>query len=399
MSHVEERVDVVLGACGIGLGHVGRLLPVAEALTQKGLKVVFTTYGDSADICLRKGYTTYRERRLSYGSKEDGSISLKETFRQTPSAFRAFMSQVRSELNVLRKHRPRLVVSDSRLSTLIASRILRIRTVLIMHEFKVVLPIDETKVPGLGFVKGVIERIALELMGLGWDLADIVLIADYPPPLTVCRDSVVVPEFLKHKTLFIGTVSQPRIGLTKDEAKRLLNISGSKPLIYFGLSGLPWERKSMRGKMMDAAKYVSRDGFQVLFSRGEPGGSDRISLSEGVMACDWLPDRRVAYAAADVFVSVGGQTSVGEALRYGLPMVVVPTPNHTEHDQIASSLQSVGVAVKIPFSELTPERMQQAVRTIVEENYAKKSAAVSQAISNYYPVKRIAETVDEFIHG
>ncbi|MCL5788787.1 MAG: hypothetical protein M1357_03160 [Candidatus Marsarchaeota archaeon] len=397
MAGAPKRETVVLAACGIGLGHVGRLMPIARILLSKGYNTIFTTYGDAANMCSKAGFLTYREEVLSYGSKEDGSLSLKETFRQTPKAVKAFLSQIRSELNVLRTHRPRVVVSDSRLSTLVAARILGVKSVLVIHELKVVLPIDEKQAPGLRAVKKIVERIALEVLGLGWDLATVVLITDYPPPYTVCKDSVVLPEFLRHKAKFIGTVSAPIPEISKVEAKRTLGLPADKPLIYFGLSGLPWERRLMAAKMMRCAQAVSRKGYTVLFSRGEPGGLPRLSEENGVKVCDWLSDRRVAYKAADVFVSVGGQTSVGEAIRYGVPMVVVPTPNHTEHDQIGDSLNELGIGLKISYRQLTSEGMVEAVSKITGNHFAERSSLIASSVSGYQAADMVTKTVEELL--
>lgn len=389
------RPTVLIGACGIGLGHVGRMLPVARRLSARGYRVVFTSYGDAADFSLRENFLTYRESEISYGVREDGSVSLKQTFKDTFKVLKAFSDQVRSELSVMRKHRPSVVVSDSRLSTLLAARILGIPSILVMHEFRLMLPIDVEALPGLAILKQLLERVILETFGLGWDLANVVLVTDYPPPYTVSKYNVVLPEFLKHKAVFVGTAGSPRVGLPKHEARRILGLEGSS-VVYFGLSGLARERRALCERLLPVAKGLSRLGYTVLFSRGEPDGSTEPVKLDGLTLYDWIPDRGVAYAAADVFVNVGGQTSVGEAMKYGLPMIIVPTPNHTEHAAIARSIQEMGLGLTVTVKELSLERFCEALKRLADEGYFERAARVAEKLRGYDATRTIVEWVEAY---
>jgi len=390
------RPTVVIGACGIGLGHVGRMLPVARRLAGRGYGVVFTSYGDAVGFCLRENFLTYRESSISYGVREDGSVSLKQTFKGAPRLLKAFSDQVEAELAVMKKHKPRVVVSDSRLSTLLAARILGIPSILVMHEFKLMLPLDVNKLPGLSVLKQIVERVVLETFGIGWDLANVVLITDYPAPYTVSKYNVVIPEFLRHKAEFVGTVGSARGALSKWDARRLLGLEGS-PVVYFGLSGLPEERRALFDRLFPLAKGVSGLGYTVLLSKGEPNGSTRPVRSGRVTVYEWLPDRSLGYAAADVFVSVGGQTSIGEAMKYGLPMIVVPTPNHTEHDVIAESVSMMGLGYRIRVGELTFERFAGALTSIMRDGYVERAAQVAEKLKHYDAISRIVDKVEEFL--
>jgi UDP:flavonoid glycosyltransferase YjiC (YdhE family) len=393
MGEKLARSEVMLAACGIGLGHVGRLLPVAKGLKKKGLQPFFTTYGDSAYYSIREGFVTYKERTLSYGSKPDGSLSLKETFRHLPQSVAAFLSQIRDEFCIMRIHRPSVVVSDSRLSSLIAAKLLGIPSILVMHQFKVVWPIDERKFPSLRALKRLLERISLEVLGLGWDLAEVGLITDFPPPYTLCRPSVVVPEFLKHKVRYVGTVSPAVLRTERESARKTLGFEPSAKLLYFGVSGLPEERRKLTENLLPLAKSASERGYSVLFSRGEPTGEVRLTWDGNMAICDWLADRRLAYAAADVFINVGGQTSVGEAFRYGLPMIIVPTPNHTEHDAIATSIQDMGLGEKITLEDLSPPRFEATLAKVLGDHYADLALIASKKVVQFDASSAVVELI------
>lgn len=42
-------MKVYFGACGVGLGHVGRCVPIAQKLLERGGKVLFSTYSDASN--------------------------------------------------------------------------------------------------------------------------------------------------------------------------------------------------------------------------------------------------------------------------------------------------------------------------------------------------------------
>lgn len=394
-----RKPTVLIGACGIGLGHVGRTLPVARRLRERGWSVVFSTYGDSVSFCLKNGFPAFREVELRYGVKPDGSLSLRETFKSSIRSLVSFASQLRSEISVIRHTKPSVVLSDSRLSTLIAARLLGVPTVLVMHEFKLLIPSEEDMRGPLRLLKQLFERAILEFFGLGWDLANRVLITDFPPPLTVAGPTVVLPEFLRHKARFVGMVSSTHAGSSKTGARASLGLKQDRRLVYFGVSGLPEERRRMSQVLLPIAKKVADLGFSVVYTSGEPEGVSEPRVNGSLRIFSWLPDRSLAYEASDVFVTVGGQTSVGEALRYALPMIVIPTPNHSEHRAIGENIQKLGLGVKIEFRELRFDNFYQALNKVLGDGYLRNAKNAARFVEKYDAVELIARAVEELAGG
>ena len=52
-------MKVYIAACGMGLGHVGRCLPIAKRLRELGIEVVFSTYGDAVYEASSAGFKVY----------------------------------------------------------------------------------------------------------------------------------------------------------------------------------------------------------------------------------------------------------------------------------------------------------------------------------------------------
>ncbi|RLI33212.1 hypothetical protein DRO66_10535, partial [Candidatus Bathyarchaeota archaeon] len=51
---------IYLGPCGIGLGHVGRTIPVAKELERRGAEVMFSTYLEAVEFVRRQGFPVVR---------------------------------------------------------------------------------------------------------------------------------------------------------------------------------------------------------------------------------------------------------------------------------------------------------------------------------------------------
>ena len=76
-----------------------------------------------------------------------------------------------------------------------------------------------------------------------------------------------------------------------------------------------------------------------------------------------------AYAAADVALARGGMMSTSELAAWGLPMMIVPLPSSAADHQAknAEVLARAGAAMHLPQAELTAERLDAAVRGLLND--------------------------------
>jgi len=86
-----------------------------------------------------------------------------------------------------------------------------------------------------------------------------------------------------------------------------------------------------------------------------------------VQVVDFLDPMADAYAVADLVVSRAGMITVAELCAWGLPSILIPLPtaaaDHQTHN--ARVLAAAGAASLLPQSELTPERLGQAVHRLL----------------------------------
>lgn len=72
----------------------------------------------------------------------------------------------------------------------------------------------------------------------------------------------------------------------------------------------------------------------------------------------------MARAELDAVLCHGGMNTVAEALAHGLPLVTAPI----RHDQpfVAAQVAAAGAGLRVPFARVTPERLAEALGTVLE---------------------------------
>ncbi|WP_406194080.1 glycosyltransferase [Kitasatospora sp. NBC_01560] len=81
----------------------------------------------------------------------------------------------------------------------------------------------------------------------------------------------------------------------------------------------------------------------------------------------------MARGALDAVLCHGGMNTVGEALAHGLPLVTAPI----RHDQpfVAAQVAAAGAGLRVPFARVSPERLAERLRTILDSPGHRAAAA------------------------
>jgi len=115
------------------------------------------------------------------------------------------------------------------------------------------------------------------------------------------------------------------------------------------------------------------DGLCIIWATGK-GTYDRFKALDGaaggrVRVRDYLAPIAEAYAAADFAITRAGAMTTSELMAWGIPPILVPLPtaaaNHQETN--ASALAAAGAALHLPQREVSAERIDALVRSLVAE--------------------------------
>lgn len=363
---------------GMALGHVGRCAPIAKRLMEKGAQVLFSTYGDAVDLAYALGFPVVKVPEIKLVEGEDGTIEMLQTSIRWPKYVVAFLKQLVCEIRNIKRFKPDVVVSDSRLSPIFASLLLGIPCLLLLHQIRLFIPHKKPLSKIKMKLKAFGEWVILHILWLMWSRCTSMIVPDFPPPYTIAREHVAVPMKFLRKVKFVGQIIDklPHELPSKEEAKRMLGFDG-RPLIYIGVSGTRAERKAINRILLDVASRFP-EKYQVIMSMGDPGEVREVFRKNGVKVYNWVPDRYLVLKACDLVVSRSGHNTIAESMYYGVPSVLIPTPAHTEHEMNARSVEAMGIAKVIRQNDLSYETLLKAIDDVLGDGSYKARAEFIQ---------------------
>jgi UDP-N-acetylglucosamine--N-acetylmuramyl-(pentapeptide) pyrophosphoryl-undecaprenol N-acetylglucosamine transferase len=152
--------------------------------------------------------------------------------------------------------------------------------------------------------------------------------------------------------------ARARWGFPAEQGRVLLMYGGSQGSVAMNRVVAEWERRGVP------------DDLHLIWMTGRASYGEFASLDGGrVRVREYLSPIADAYAAADLALVRGGAMTTAELLAWGIPPIVVPLPtaaaDHQTHN--ARALAAAGAAVHLPQTELTVERLDREVRSLLAD--------------------------------
>jgi|TARA_B100001971_G_C18242960_1_gene572156 UDP:flavonoid glycosyltransferase YjiC (YdhE family) len=314
-------------------------------LKRRGAEVMFSTYLEAVEFVRRQGFPVVKSPAISLVSDSTGRIDLKATvLKQGVFALTTLMKQIKAEMEYIKSFRPNIVVSDSRLSTLAAGKLLGIPVVLIINQFRLMIPASQLNQNITKIVDGGI----MTMLSGGWGSSDVIIIPDFPRPYTICLDSLRIPQLYKDRVKIGGFILErkPEDVRGSEEVRKEAGASETDKLIYAAISG-PIQEKIPLIKMLEPILERFPRDIKVVMSTGNPKrGSDPVK-SGSLTVIPWVEDRYKYLKAADAIICRGGHNTIMQSICYSKPSIIIPTPNHTEQYANARRAKELGFAEAI----------------------------------------------------
>jgi UDP:flavonoid glycosyltransferase YjiC (YdhE family) len=394
-----------MAPCGIGLGHITRLHPIAEELNKRGISTVFSTYLDGLEYAKHNQLPTFEAVPLNFRVTADGTIDFKMTAATAGFSLgiRTFLRQITREIQFLKQFKPDVVVSDSRASSLVAARLLRIPVALVLNQFRVEimrrptgrkLSLHDRLFFFIANIGWLFIRTAIQLV---WGTSQVILIPDLPAPYTISLGNLAIPNRYNGKVKLIGPTIESGCNSEEAEtrAEHELGFDHNRPVIYGAVSGPRIEREVLGRMLLESFEQLPR-GFQVVLSRGDPNGSPKAYGKRGMKVFDWLENQDDFIRASDVVVSRAGHGTIMKALLYGKPMILIPIPDHTEQIGNARRALNLHVARIIDQSALNGETLELNIEEILNSNeYRAKAAGVSRVAASMRAIPTACDIIEK----
>jgi UDP-N-acetylglucosamine--N-acetylmuramyl-(pentapeptide) pyrophosphoryl-undecaprenol N-acetylglucosamine transferase len=381
---------------GVGLGHASRMLMVADHLKQDGINVQFSSYGEAASYVSLRGYKCSTVSPVEFAWSMEGGFSVKNSIANVPLWFTNFSRQVNQETRNILGCSPNIVVSDSRLSPLISARLLKVPSVVVLNQIKLLLSprLHDRTAPRI------FENIVGEFLGSMWAMADRLLVPDLPPPYTLSAHNVWDIGSASRKVEYIGFTS-PRPQINEEHVIKVVNMLGlnkSRPLVFVHVSGPIQTRPALTKVAVETAKRLDPK-IQFVISEGNPRGKSNPSrIGKLSWYYEWCPIRDEIFASSDLLVLRGGHVALSQAFQFGKPVVTVPIENHGEQLGNCTKVAKLGAGVMVHPKGLRPEQLGNAIEKVLgNPEYKKKAMELQRLAEKLNGIDNVVQIVRSYL--
>ncbi|OGD44123.1 hypothetical protein A3K79_02685 [Candidatus Bathyarchaeota archaeon RBG_13_46_16b] len=383
---------VYFSPCGIGLGHVGRTVPIARRLLQKNAAIVFSTYQEGIDYVENEKLPVIRAPPVGFQVKPDGTIDFRRTAIK-PGPFLAsftILKQINAELRFIERFEPDVIVSDSRASSLLAGRMLQVPRICILNQFQVMIPRKEHHLQ----LARLADSITLTLVGKLWTSGNTVLIPDFPPPYTVSLGNLNIPKSYRKNVRLIGPIleTQPNTLPTREELRRKLKLPMDKPVIFAPISGSIKEKAFLTG-MLRKIFFEFSEEYEIVMSLGDPGVDSKPLRYGNLTIFKWIPNRFDYLKTCDMIIARAGHGTITQSMCYGKPAILVPTPGHTEQINNAMQARDLGVAKVLSQNNLSKESLLKTVKQIIDGKMSEEVVDIQKEALKHDGLENAVKTI------
>lgn len=189
-----------------------------------------------------------------------------------------------------------------------------------------------------------------------------------------CRDKLKHPE----RAVCVGNPLRTKPGdISYEDARKKLGITGKYRRFLLSCGG-SMGAEQVNFAMLDLMKQYTSEHPEVLHVHAtgaieyeiakkmfEDAGLDKC---ENLRLLEYIYDMPEQMAAADLVVARAGSITLSELALAGKPCILIPSPNVTENHQYknAKVLADADGAILIEEKDITPEKMTEAVRSVLE---------------------------------
>ncbi|NUN69873.1 MAG: glycosyltransferase [Bacteroidetes bacterium] len=314
-----------------GLGHATRCIPVINELLHQGAEVVIAADHRPAALLRREfpqlEHVRYPGAVIDYPANANMAWTM---FRQLPVFFKGIADEHALLDTLITDHRIDGVISDNRWGAYSS----RVPSVLIIHQIRILLS------RYIRWAQGIVDAANRKLIRPFPE----VWIPDLPGADNLSGELSHGPRLPKNAH-FIGPLSRlvRRDGMPKS-LDILAIISGPEP-----------QRTLFETMLVEQLKPTTH---KALIVRGTPERNVKMTLTDtltlvGALTADELSE---AIASTALIITRPGYSTVMDLCALGARAVVVPTPQQTEQEYLASRLMASGICYAEPQSGFRLER-------------------------------------------
>ena len=379
---------VYIGCFGSGLGHAMRMLEIAEALKTSHDCVRFSSSGEVATFVEQNSYPCNRLPPADVRYSKSGGFSLGDTLIATPLIFGRLFQQLGNELSYIMRFAPDVVLSDSSLPTVLASRILGIPSVAVLNQLNLTSSID-----GDGRVSRLLSMVFSAIICRLWGLAE-VLLPDLPPPYTISEKNLWGRG--TGKIRYVGLLRLSH-GREPDDAAREF-VAERRTKVFWQVSGPRDTRAGFLRSAVECARELA-DDYSFVVAGGDPNSSRIACKIPGGWFYGWCNISGFYFCAGDLVISRAGHGAVSQSLMHSKPSVVVPIPNQPEQLGNAKKVVQLGTSVMLSQGDLSPANVRKALASANLRKHVMEARRLGALVSGFDARSEIVSVVEKAAAG
>jgi uncharacterized protein (TIGR00661 family) len=119
-------------------------------------------------------------------------------------------------------------------------------------------------------------------------------------------------------------------------------------------------------------------------SLGQPNSGIKAYRQKNVLIYPWITNRFEHLKACDLVISRAGLGTLSQALCYGKPLLLVPTPSQTEQRNNAQRARELGVAKILDQREIDYPHVYAAITEMLDKgHYIDRTKEIKQNVERY----------------
>ena len=364
-----RKKKVYFPTFGSGVGHASRASIIASSL-EEDFSYRFSSFKDGYEFLMANKFQCKKIYPLDISWKKNGTVSTTKTMIRSPFLSGIFLYHLKEEYKFLKKYKPDVVFSDSRLSPILCANKLKIPSIVILNQIKLLVEIRNKRRKRLETING-------RLLGKLWNYADEIFIPDLPPPYTICKENIQGVDSIKDKITYIGFITKQREDKRKFSIINELDIDKDKKTIYVQVSGPRQSRLNVYHKIIKQMEPV-KDEYNIIISKGDPKGRSIPKKKEYWTEFEWCPWIEM-FEVSDCVIIRGGHSSIGNAISAGKPSIIIPIENQSEQIQNAIRVNELDLGIYMKNKE---ESLVGNIQSILNENKFKNAIKKFEGLSS-----------------
>lgn len=348
---------IYFSICGEGYGHSSRDMAIARLLTNAGARVLMGSYGYVFDR-LKNNFDAIEIEKEFEMTAKDGAFDLKATISQSKNSVFHYSRIISQEKMIIEDFSATCIVADGRSASVFAAFKLGLPCIIISNQTSIESFFKESK-----FLLNLVGKPVDLTLKTTMALAEEVLIPDFPPPHTVCLNTLSKSLHVMKKQRFIGPVVS-----AKYESSGQPDPSGIKsPFVLTVLSGHSFSLPVFNGILKIADRFP--DINFLIF-----GKFNSENIPKNLKLMGFSDDISSYMTEAELIIAQAGHSTAMEILTLGKPALIIPIKGQVEQEYNAERMKELGMCETLNYESFNDKGFYEKIYLLLNEKRFKDNA-------------------------